>query len=128
MRGQEFQAAFSVPPLGTLMASSPIQENPAKPSPNGIVLQMQHKTKFELATHTQPRFARSGDRTRCLLTALSSPFRWRVNAGLELTEIPPLNRSYRVVSINSGGSVRREIAMVWSSRARIGEAVCRLQV
>jgi hypothetical protein len=37
---------------------------------------MEHETRFELATHFCPRFARPSVPTRCSHIALSSPFRW----------------------------------------------------
>jgi hypothetical protein len=68
---------------------------------------MEHETRFELAFPSRSVTSH----TRCSLIALSSPFRWQGDAGLDFIERSRLERSYRVVSVNSGGRPRGEISI-----------------
>jgi hypothetical protein len=63
-------------------------------------LYVEHETRFELAFPSRS----STSHTRCSLIALSSPSRWQGDAGGDSIELFRPKRSYRVVSVNRGGS------------------------
>jgi hypothetical protein len=60
---------------------------------------MEHETRFELAFPSRS----ATSHTRRSLIALVSPFRWQGDAGADFIEELRLERSYRYVSVNSGG-------------------------
>jgi hypothetical protein len=73
--------------VGEQICETPNEATPPGQVPDGVDIYLEHETRFEL-----------------LEGSAFSPSRWQGDARRDFIEDFRLNRSYRVVSINSGGN------------------------